>query len=131
MYSAKLTILLASTEQEQRSVRNFKEIIKEQKSPFFARCFIKLGILIFLLIMAAAIMEYVLTDMMIQFVDRSMNNAMMVHQRLEYLLNIPNNFRTIYDVYENIEADSSELFTDRVSEYADIVPLRDATICGR
>lgn len=46
--------ILAISEQEQRSVRSFKEHIKEQKSPFFARCFVKLGVLIFLLVLASA-----------------------------------------------------------------------------
>ncbi len=40
--------------QEQKTVRSFKEKIKEQQRPFFVRCFIKLGILIFLLILTSA-----------------------------------------------------------------------------
>jgi hypothetical protein len=36
----------SSSVQEQKTVRSFKEKIKEQQRPFFVRCFIKLGILI-------------------------------------------------------------------------------------
>eukprot|EP00826_Nyctotherus_ovalis_P032546 TRINITY_DN26224_c0_g2_i1.p1 TRINITY_DN26224_c0_g2~~TRINITY_DN26224_c0_g2_i1.p1 ORF type:complete len:387 (-),score=93.72 TRINITY_DN26224_c0_g2_i1:272-1270(-) len=42
-----------STEAEQRNVRSFKEAIKEQHSPFFARCFARLGALVFLAILAS------------------------------------------------------------------------------
>eukprot|EP01022_Parablepharisma_sp_SALTPOND_P008802 TRINITY_DN1369_c0_g1_i1.p1 TRINITY_DN1369_c0_g1~~TRINITY_DN1369_c0_g1_i1.p1 ORF type:complete len:1592 (-),score=178.13 TRINITY_DN1369_c0_g1_i1:522-5297(-) len=121
----------SSTEHEQRTVRSFKETIKEQKSPFFARCFIKLGILIFLMILASAsilfllnhtiVMEYVLINMLINFIDQSLDNSMLVHRRFNYLLNIPNNFRTIFNIYQNLEANSSELFDDRVTKYTDII----------
>jgi len=44
----------SSTITEQKSVRNFKERIREQQHPFFVRCFIQLGILIFLFVLAAS-----------------------------------------------------------------------------
>jgi len=45
---------IASTDMQQRNVRVFKENLKEQKSPFFVRCFLKVGIVIFILILASA-----------------------------------------------------------------------------
>lgn len=124
-------LILATSEHEQRCIRNFKEKIKEQQSPFFARCFIKLGVLIFLLVLASAsniidtkyiVLEYALMNLMIQFLNTSMSNGMLVTNRFKFLINIPTSFRTLSDTYQGIETLNSEIYSDRVATYTAIVP---------
>ena len=66
-------------------------------------------------------MEYVLTTLLIQFVNQFFDNARAVYQRFNYLLNTPNSFRTVYNVYQRNEEAWSELYKDRAATYSQIV----------
>ncbi|MDR3549297.1 MAG: hypothetical protein P4M11_13720 [Candidatus Pacebacteria bacterium] len=133
MYRLMYHLNVAASEIQQKSVRSFKENLKERRNPFFVRCFLKLGIIIFLFILASAstdqhateyiVIEYVLLVLDINFVDTSFSNALLVHQRLAYLLNIPQSFRSIYDVYQGYENNTSEAYSDRIDSYMSIVLL--------
>jgi len=55
--------------------------------------------------------------------DSSYKQAATFHQRLIYLLNIPQSFRTMQNIYLGIQQNSSSVYKDRISAYASIVFL--------
>lgn len=120
-----------SSVQDQKSVQNFKEKIKQEQNPFFVRYFIRLGVVFFLVVLAASsnfasrlVIEYVFVHQFISFLDKSYTKIDIMYKQYETLLSIPNAFRTIYQIYEGQEAEESEVFEDRTSAYLEIVTPR-------
>ena len=68
--------------------------------------------------LSSIVLEYVLTTVFIQFLNDSYNNADIIYGRHNDMLNIPNSFRTIYQIYKGYEAGESEIYKDRVASYA-------------
>lgn len=123
-------ILLAQTEMEQKNIRIFKERIKDQESPFFVRCFIKLEGITFLLVLASAsiyikahslVMDFIIMRLDISFVQETFDNADLVNSRFTLFLNTPQSFRTIYDVYQKYEPKTSAIYSSRIASVANIV----------
>ena len=48
-------------------------------------------------------------------------NSIIVHQRLFYLVNIPPSFRTLNLIFKGFEDNVSDLYTDRTTEYINII----------
>ena len=122
--------ILGSALMMQKNVRYFKKLIKEQNNPFYVRCFLKLGILIFLVILGTAsnfslmvVTEYVLIRISINFIDKSFVNLFIFHDRIKYIANIAQSFRTVYNLYQHMESNISEVFVDRIESQAKIVLL--------
>ncbi len=122
--------MVAASELEQKSVRAFKDSINEQKNPFFARCFVKLGVLIFFIVLSfggtsldsLAVVECVLIEYDMQFVERSFSHAYSIYTRRQLIRYIPNSFRTIYNIYQRYEPPSSEIFPERIAVGLAMVP---------
>ncbi len=108
-------------EQGQRSVRRFKDILRVQSSPFFIRCFVKLGIAVFLLILTAAIVEFVIVYNVIPTIDSALNNGFILFRRTYLAHSIANSFRSVYDIYQGTEANSSEILPDRLAFYVKLI----------
>jgi hypothetical protein len=121
----------SSTIQGQKNVQGFKEKIKEEQSPFFVRYFFRLGILLFLIVLAACskfrvkslVLEYVLLYQFIKFLDVSYDNMDLIYKQYNSLITIPFAFRTIYQMYLKEELDESNVFNDRITAYLEIVLL--------
>ncbi len=62
-----------------------------------------------------------MTTLLIQFVSQFFDNARAVYQRFTFLLNMPNSFRTVFNVYQTTETAWSEVYKDRAATYAQIV----------
>lgn len=60
-------------------------------------------------------------SLIIQFVDLSQSNALLVNNRFKYLINTPTSFRTIFNIYQKIESLNSEIYNDRVQTYSTII----------
>ena len=66
-------------------------------------------------------MEYVLIRIFVEFLHDSYVNADMIYNRYEGLLDLPNAFRTVYQIFEGDESNASEVFDDRIASYSDAV----------
>eukprot|EP00831_Metopus_contortus_P083047 TRINITY_DN9111_c0_g1_i1.p1 TRINITY_DN9111_c0_g1~~TRINITY_DN9111_c0_g1_i1.p1 ORF type:complete len:311 (+),score=35.56 TRINITY_DN9111_c0_g1_i1:68-1000(+) len=108
----------------QNSIKTFKESIIRLENPFFVRCFRKLSILIFLIIFGTTIFEYIFTVSTLQFVKISFDNANLIHYRLSNFIEIPQIFRIIQNMYQNIETQTSEVYTNRLSTYKKMAAIK-------
>ena len=110
-------------------IRNLKERIKDNKSPFFVRCFIKLGSLVFFMITASAssylqvlvVMEYTLKRLLISFLETSFVNLNESAERYATLISIPYCFRTLYDIYQYRDLPKTDVFENRTEAYVRFV----------
>jgi len=56
--------------------------------------------------------------MMNSFSLRSIDNYVLIHKRLTYLINLPNSFRTIHNIFKGLESNTAELYNERMESYA-------------
>ncbi len=71
--------------------------------------------------MEKIVTEFVLIIQLLNYTTDSVGNSFKFYNRFNYMINIPNSFRTIYDIYQGYESNVSELYSDRVTEYVNIV----------
>ncbi len=108
-------------------------MLRERNTPYFIRCFVKLGVLVFLLIITAAsthvyllrvgvVVEFLMVHKALTMIDSAANTVFLLYRRIYYACNTANSFRTVYDIYQGYEANSSEIFPDRLAHYVQLVP---------
>ncbi len=67
------------------------------------------------------VLEYVLISLFVHFLNDSYKNADMIYNRYNSLLSLPNSFRTVYQIYQGDELNSSEVYSDRIAAYSNYV----------
>ncbi len=67
------------------------------------------------------VVEFVLVDRFIQLIYTGSDNSDTFYQRIAYVFRIANNFRAIYDMYQQYETESSPLYSDRLAAYVAMV----------
>ncbi len=114
----------SAMETEQKMIRGLKERIKEQRNPFFVRCFIKLGILTFLLIVSTAVAEFVLKKMLITYTQGSIVYSKTLCDTYNKAMSLPYFFSVLHDIYLYRTTTTSEGYSNRTAAYAAMVDMR-------